>query len=55
MVWGRHDRVLSFAYGQQLHGLVPTARWEVFEQSGHLPHFEEPDKFNAMVKEFLKQ
>lgn len=54
MVWGRHDRVLSFAYGQQLHGLVPTARWEVFEQSGHLPHMEEPEKFNAMMESFLR-
>jgi pimeloyl-ACP methyl ester carboxylesterase len=55
MVWGRHDKILSLDYGQQLHALVPTARWEVYEQSGHLPHFEEPEKFNAMMEKFLKQ
>lgn len=55
MVWGRHDQVLSFSYGQQLHALVPSAHWEVYEQSGHLPHFEEPDKFNAMLENFLRE
>ncbi len=53
MVWGRHDQVLSFTYGEQLRALVPSARWEVYEHSGHLPHFEEPDKFNAMMQQFL--
>ena len=53
MVWGRHDKVLSFGYGQQLHALVPSAGWQVYEHSGHLPQFEEPVKFNAMVQQFL--
>ena len=55
MVWGRHDQILSFTYGQQLHALVPSARWEVYEHSGHLPHLEEPDKFNAMMQAFLQR
>ena len=54
MVWGRHDRVLSFAYGEQMRALVPAARWEVYEHSGHLPQVEEPSKFNAMVHDFLQ-
>jgi pimeloyl-ACP methyl ester carboxylesterase len=53
MVWGRHDRILPLSYGEKLHGLVPSARFETFERSGHLPHFEEPERFNAMALSFL--
>jgi len=31
----------------------PGSRWEVFEQSGHLPYFEEPDQFVRTVEGFL--
>lgn len=53
LVWGRHDRVLPYGYGRQLHGLIPSAHFETFESSGHLPHFEEPDVFNSLVSGFL--
>jgi pimeloyl-ACP methyl ester carboxylesterase len=55
LVWGRHDRVLSFTYGQQIKTLVPSTLFEVFEHSGHLPHFEEPEKFNAIMEKFLRK
>lgn len=55
MVWGRHDRILPLSYGEQLHSLVPSARFETFERSGHLPHFEEPEHFNAMALDFLRK
>ena len=31
----------------------PGSRWEVFEKSGHLPYFEEPEKFVRVVDDFL--
>lgn len=33
--------------------LVPDASVERFEESGHGPHFEEPDRFNRVVGEFV--
>ncbi len=54
MLWGKEDRVLPFEYGKQMHALVPNARFEVFEKCGHVPQFEEPDKFNALALEFLQ-
>jgi pimeloyl-ACP methyl ester carboxylesterase len=53
LVWGRNDRVLPFEYGQKLHGFIPSSAFEVFDQSGHLPHFEEPETFNQKAIEFL--
>jgi pimeloyl-ACP methyl ester carboxylesterase len=33
---------------------VPGARLEVFEDSDHLPMYREPERFNALVLEFLE-
>ncbi|MCF8258698.1 MAG: alpha/beta hydrolase [Flavobacteriales bacterium] len=49
MVWGRHDRVLPLEYGKRLHGFIPSAGFQEFDQSGHLPHFEEPEIFNILM------
>ncbi|MFF0968775.1 proline iminopeptidase-family hydrolase [Streptomyces sp. NPDC003703] len=34
--------------------LIPDARWEVFPESSHLPHLEEPERFIATMIEYLK-
>lgn len=54
IVWGEHDKVLPLSYGKKLHGLMSSARLEVFEDSGHLPHYEEPERFNLLADAFLK-
>jgi proline iminopeptidase len=33
---------------------VPDARLEIFEHSGHSPQSDEPEKFQAVVMEFLR-
>ena len=33
--------------------LIPDVRWEVFEESSHLPHLEEPERFHAVMADFL--
>lgn len=32
---------------------VPDARFERFEESGHCPTIEEPERFNRLVSEFV--
>ena len=32
---------------------IPQAEWVLFEQSGHLSHAEEPDRYMAAVADFL--
>lgn len=53
VIWGQHDRVLPYTYGLKVRDLLPFAQWEVFENSGHLPHYEEADRFNPLVQAFL--
>lgn len=33
--------------------LAPDSRFELFEDSGHGPQFEEPERFNRVVEEFV--
>ncbi|MCZ4123205.1 proline iminopeptidase-family hydrolase [Streptomyces sp. H39-S7] len=34
---------------------IPGARWELFEQSSHMPHVEEPERFDAVMKAWLAE
>jgi proline-specific peptidase len=49
---GRHDEATP-AQMERLASLLPQAEWVVFEQSGHMPHAEEPDRYMAVVADFL--
>ncbi|HCX58672.1 MAG TPA: 3-oxoadipate enol-lactonase, partial [Sphingobacterium sp.] len=33
---------------------IPDVRYMEFEESGHLPNLEEPEKFNAVLNDFLR-
>ena len=52
IVWGRHDRVLPVRLADDFARELPRARKVVFEKSGHMPHEEEADAFNALLSEF---
>lgn len=52
LVSGRHDEVTPGAVGE-LHQALPAAEWVLFEESSHMPHLEEPDRFLDLVEAFL--
>ena len=33
---------------------IPGVRWELFEESSHMPHVEEPERFLEVVEGFLR-
>lgn len=43
----------AFPGCRYMHEHIPGARMEVFEDSGHAPFYEEPDRFNAVVTGFV--
>jgi pimeloyl-ACP methyl ester carboxylesterase len=53
VVWGTHDQLVPIRHGRTMAELIPNARLEVFEQTGHVPMLERPARFNALVEEFL--
>lgn len=55
VVTGRYDINVAPSVAYDIHKTIPNSRFEVFEQSGHLPWFEEPEPFNHIVEQFLSE
>ncbi len=53
LVWGRHDHIFPPAHAEAARQKIPRAELVIFEDSGHTPQLEEPDRFNRLVLEFL--
>lgn len=51
---GRHDES-SPAINETLLRGITGARWEVFEESGHMAHAEENDRYCRVVESFLRE
>ena len=45
--------MIPVAHGRTAHGVMPSSRLEVFAGAGHFPHHAEPDRFVAVVREFV--
>ena len=54
LIWGRQDDLVPFAHGEFAVKKLPTARLEVLDACGHVPMFDQPEIFNRLVLEFLK-
>ncbi len=52
---GRGDWITPVACSDTISSLIPGARLEVFEESGHSPQIEESEKFQRIVREFLAE
>src|SRR5919201_358594 len=55
LIWGRHDHIFPAAHAQAAARDLPDGRVEIFDDSGHTPQMEEPERFNRVVLDFLKQ
>jgi L-proline amide hydrolase len=54
LVSGRHDEATPRIVGE-IHQRIPGSEWVLFEQSSHMPHVEEPERFLAAVDAFLRR
>jgi len=50
---GRYDMNVAPVVAYKIHQAIPGSKFSVFERSGHLPFFEEPDEFVRVMEEFL--
>jgi pimeloyl-ACP methyl ester carboxylesterase len=53
LVWGERDSIIPVEHGRAAHELVPSSRLEVFEDAGHFPHVDEPQRFLDVLFDFL--
>jgi pimeloyl-ACP methyl ester carboxylesterase len=54
LMWGRYDATIPLSTGEEMHRIMPTARWRVIEDAGHVPHYERPDVVNPLLVDFLE-
>ena len=52
LISGRYDEATP-ATLQPYADRIPDVRWQLFEHSSHMPHVEEPERFTAVVADFL--
>jgi L-proline amide hydrolase len=53
LISGRYDEATPHIV-EQIHTRITGAQWEIFEQSSHMPHVEEPEAFLERVEAFLE-
>ncbi|MDD9268257.1 alpha/beta fold hydrolase [Paenibacillus sp. GCM10023248] len=53
IVHGIHDKVIPFAQAQEMHQKISNSQLVPFSYSGHGAFYEERDKFNQVVSQFL--
>jgi proline iminopeptidase len=54
VITGRYDMNVAPLVAYKIHQAIAGSRFAVFERSGHLPFYEEPEGFVREVEQFLK-
>jgi len=54
LVWGANDKLSPTADADKLNAAIAGSRKVLIDKAGHYPFIEHPEKFNQVVKEFLK-
>lgn len=54
VVWGSHDRVIPVSHADNAASLAPKASVEVIAGAGHFPHKDHPERFAAILDDFVR-
>lgn len=55
LFWGRHDATVPFEHSDDIRAAMPQAEFHVFEDCGHIPHYERASEVNEILLEFLRK
>jgi pimeloyl-ACP methyl ester carboxylesterase len=53
IVWGDRDRMIPIKHGREAHERMPNSRFEVFAGAGHFPFNDDPERFVAVLHDFI--
>ncbi len=53
LIGGSRDPIIPVEHTRAAHALIPGSHLEIFDGSGHFPHFDHPHRFSALVEQFL--
>ena len=55
IVWGAKDRMIPVWHALSAQESIPHCRVELFKEAGHFPHLDDPDRFAALVRDFIHE
>jgi pimeloyl-ACP methyl ester carboxylesterase len=53
IVWGAQDRFIPVSHAVAAHDVMPGSRLEIFDDVGHFPHCDAPDRFVEALVDFM--
>ncbi len=54
ILWGDADPIIPVQHAYEAHAAIEGSRLEIFEGVGHYPHVEDPERFVALLTEFVE-
>lgn len=55
VIWGRDDKIILPEVGRRLAVRLGDSKFQLVEGAAHSPHWEKPDEFNALVRDFISR
>jgi len=55
LVWGRQDTITPVKAGEMFAKRMPDARIHILDRCGHAPNIEQPEAFNLLAEQFLRE
>ena len=55
VITGRYEMNVAPLTAWKIHKAIPNSKFVAFEKSGHLPYYEEPDKYVQVLSDFLSE
>ncbi len=52
IIWGRNDWLIPKSDAFRFARMIPHAKLELMDDVGHIPMFETPDRFNALIEQY---
>jgi pimeloyl-ACP methyl ester carboxylesterase len=53
IIWGERDPIIPVRHAYDAHDAMPGSRLEIFAESAHYPHCEEPIRFIEVLDDFM--
>ena len=54
LMWGERDPIIPVRHGRAAQEIIPGSRFEVFNDSGHFPHRDQPRDFVKTLTDFIE-
>ena len=55
IVWGEKDHIIPVAHAHAAHAAMPGSELVLFDDCGHFPHVEQPQRFVEVLESFLER